>query len=344
MPSLDVFNQDPFSVINLTQAINKVPFVPGRAGEIIPWDEQGVTTTTVWIEEVEGQLSIVDPTPRGGVGHTVAKEKRTARPLGIPHYEINDAIYADEVQGIRAFGSETEVETVQALVNRRLSQHVMWRLDPTLEYQRVGAVKGVILNADGSTLYNLFTEFNVQQPGEVDFNLDAGSPASGVLRKTCAQVVRTIMDNLGGVPFTGLHAFCGDAFFDGLLAHKEVVDSYKNTSMASVLREGYVYPNGNRVYGAFEFGGIVWENYRGKIGNTPIIDPDKCHIFPVGVPGLFVTRYAPADYVETVNTVGLPRYSRQFMMPNGKGVYLDVQMNAINYCSRPNVLVQGKRT
>src|SRR5690606_33737630 len=141
-----------------------------------------------------------------------------------------------------------------------------------------------------------------------------------------------------------LHAFCGDAFFDDLLSHPEVVESYKGTPMAQVLREGYVYPNGMKVYGAFEFGGIVWENYRGKIGNTPIIDPDKCHIFPVGVPGLFVTRYAPADYVETVNTVGLPRYSRQFMMPNGKGVYLDVQMNAINYCSRPNVLVQGKRT
>ena len=32
-------------------------------------------------------------------------------------------------------------------------------LDPTLEYQRLGAVKGVILNADGSTMYDLFSEF-----------------------------------------------------------------------------------------------------------------------------------------------------------------------------------------
>src|SRR5690606_38073440 len=277
--------------------------------------------------EVEGVLTIVDPTPRGGPGTTVAKEKRTARSLVIPHYQIDDAVYADEVQGVRAFGSETEVETVQGLVNRRQMQHVQWRLDPTLEYQRIGAVKGIILNGDGSTLYNLFTEFGVSQPSEVDFDLDAASPASGVLREKCAKVFRTISDNLGGVPFVGLHAFCGDAFFDDLLGHPEVVESYKGTPMAQVLREGYVYPNGLKVYGAFEFGGIVWENYRGKIGNSAIVDTDKCHIFPIGVPGLFVTRFAPADYVETVNTIGLPRYSRQYMMPNGKGVYIDVQMN-----------------
>ncbi len=344
MPTLDIFNQDAFSVTNLTQAINKIPFVPGRAGMLIPWDEQGVNTTSIMIEEVEGVLSIIDPSPRGGPGTTVAKEKRTVRSLVIPHYEVNDAIYADEVQGVRAFGTETELDTVQALVNRRLEQHVAWRLDPTLEYQRVGAVKGIILNGSGSTLYNLFDEFDVSQPTEVDFDLDNNSPASGALRKKCAQVSRTIADALGGLSYVGLHAFCGDDFFDDLLSHPEVVESYKGTPMAQVLREGYVYPNGMKVYGAFEFGGIVWENYRGKIGNSPIIDTNKCHIFPIGVPGLFVTRFAPADYVETVNTIGLPRYSRQYMMPNGKGVYIDVQMNAINYCSRPNCLVQGKRT
>lgn len=145
MPTLDIFNQDAFSVTNLTQAINKIPFVPGRAGMLIPWDEQGVNTTSIMIEEVEGVLSIIDPSPRGGPGTTVAKEKRTVRSLVIPHYEVNDAIYADEVQGVRAFGTETELETVQSLVNRRLEQHVAWRLDPTLEYQRVGAVKGIIL-------------------------------------------------------------------------------------------------------------------------------------------------------------------------------------------------------
>src|SRR5690606_35599296 len=130
------------------------PFVPGRAGQIIPWNERGVRTLSIMIEEKDGVLSLVNPTPRGGPGETFAKEKRTARSLTIPHYQVDDAIWADEVQGIRAFGSETELQTVQGLVNERAAGHVQQRLDPTLEFQRIGAVKGVILNADGSTLYN----------------------------------------------------------------------------------------------------------------------------------------------------------------------------------------------
>jgi hypothetical protein len=339
---LQIFKGDAFSVISLTDSINKIPFVPGRAGVLVPWVETGVTTTSVMIEEVDGVLSLIDPTPRGGPGTTVAKTRRVARAISIPHYQIDDAIYADEVQGVRAFGSETQLQTVQGQLNRRQTEHVQLRLDPTLEFQRVGALKGIILNGNGSTLYNLFNEFGVTQEAEVAFDLSASSPASGALRAKCAEVVRIIADNLGGIPFVGIHAFCGDQFFDKLLAHLEVVNSYKNTSMAAVLREGYVYPNNLKIYGAFEFGGIVWENYRGSVGSTRFIETDKCHIFPIGVPGLFRTVYAPADYIETVNTVGLPRYSRQHEMNNGKGIEFESQMNALNYCTRPKTLIKGK--
>jgi hypothetical protein len=35
------------------------------------------------------------------------------------------------------------------------------------------------------------------------------------------------------------------------------------------------------------------------------------YFFPVGVPGLFRQYNAPADFVETANTIGLPRYAKQ---------------------------------
>lgn len=341
---LDIFKGSAFSVTALTDAINSLPFIPGRAGLLIPWGEQGVSTTSIMIEEKGGVLTLINPTPRGGPGETAPKQKRKARQLLIPHYERDDAIYADEVQGIRAFGSETELETVQGKVNERMLEHVQLGFDPTLEYQRVGAVKGIILNGDGSVLYNLFDEFGVTQEGEIDFDLDNASPANGALRRKCAGAVRLIEDNLGGVPLVGVHAFCGNNFFDDLLSHKEVTASYQATPMAEVLRQGFVYPNNLRIYGAFEFGGIVWENYRGSVGGTAFIDTDKCHIFPMGVPGLFRTVYAPADYTETVNTIGLPRYAKQFPMPNDKGIALEMQSNALSYNTRPKTLLKGKRT
>lgn len=337
MPMLDVFAQNPFSVLSLTDAINKQPFIPGRAGQVIPWAEQGVPTTSITLEEVAGTLQLINPSARGAPGDSFAKDKRTARLLAIPHYQVDDAIYADEVQGVRAFGSESDVQTVVNMVQARQQQHVQLKLDPTLEYQRIGAIKGTILNGDGSTLYNLFTEFGVTQDTEVDFDLDNATPASGALRKKCAAIVRAAATNLDGTPFAGIYGWCGDAFWDDLIAHTEVRATYLNQAEASQLR-------GNAAYEMLDFGGIRFENYRGSVGGSAFINTDKCHFTPVGVPGLFRTVYAPADYVETVNTIGLPRYSRQYLMQNGKGVHLEVQMNALSYCTRPKALLVARRT
>jgi hypothetical protein len=62
------------------------------------------------------------------------------------------------------------------------------------------------------------------------------------------------------------------------------------------------------------------------------------------VPNLFRTYYAPADYNETVNTIGKQFYAKQYEMPNGKGWHFDTQTNELNICTRPRVLLKGKRT
>lgn len=340
---LDIFHDDAFGVVALTDAVNKIPFVPGRLGQLGLFTATAIASTTVVIDEKDGVLTLIAPSPRGGPGTTLDKAKGVVRTLSVPHFEVNDAVMAEEVQGVRAWGTENQLQMVMGKVAERLSEHGS-SFAATEEYARIGAIKGIVTYADGTSL-NLFTEFGVAQETEVDFELDenTGSAASGELRQKCAAVCRTIANNLGATPYTGVMAEASDEFFDALLQHPEVVDSYKGTSMASVLREGYVLPNGNKIFGAFEFGGIVWENYRGKVGDQRFIDADKAHIFPLGVPGLFRTVYSPADYVETVNTLGQRLYAKQYDMPNGKGIHLDTQMNALQYCVRPKTLIKGKR-
>lgn len=340
MPMLDVFRSDAFTVTALTDAINKIKFVPGRIGQMGLFTTSGVSTVSIAIEERGGLLSLVAPTPRGGPGMTMDKAKRVIRSLLVPHFEINDAIMAEEVQGVRASGSETDVEVLMTKVADR-SVLASQYLASTEEYARLGAVKGIVTYADASTL-NLFTEFGVTQETEIDFDLDNASPAAGALRKKCAGVTRQMAGILEGLPFTGVYALCGDAFFDDLIAHAEVRATYLQTQAAADLRTAYI--DAGQSYGSFAFGGITWENYRGAVGSTTFVNSDKCHIFPVGVPGLFRTYYAPADYIETVNTVGKRLYEKQYEMPNGKGVHLDVQMNALQICTRPKVLIPGRRT
>lgn len=335
---LDVFKQDAFSVVSLTDAINELPFVPGRAGQVINWNEQGVNTTSIMLESsTGGVLNLVNPTPRGGPGESFGKDRRTARILNVPHYQIDDAIYADEVQNVRAFGSESQLESLSAVVNRRVANLVQLKLDPTLEYQRIGAVKGIILNADGTTLYNLFTEFGVTPPTEINFALTTDGSATQAIRKVCTAARRTMQAALAGIPFTGIHAFVSDEFYDALITNPEVARTYLNQQEASKLRDGI------EVFGQFNYGGITFENYRGEVDGTAFVAADKGFLFPVGVPGLFRTVYAPADYMETVNTNGLPRYSKQWEMHNGKGVHLDVQSNPLSYCTRPGVLLKARK-
>lgn len=336
---LDLTSNPLFGVLALSESVNNAPHVPGRLSALIPWNERGITTTSLLLEEKNGVLAIVNPSPRGGVGDAVPKGRRTGRTLTIPHYQINDGVNADEVQGIREFGTEASLMTVRGYVDSRMEE-LAADFDITLEYQRLGAVKGIILNGDGTVLYNLFTEFGVTQEAEIDFDLDDATPEDGELRERVQQTRRTISRNLLGAPISRVHAICGDDFFDALLKHKEVRDSYKNTSMATVLRESYVNMDDRDTFGTFEFGGIVWENTQGEYDGTPFVETDKCYIFPIG-PNLWKTRFAPADYNETVNTVGAPRYSKMYQWPNDKGYALEMQSNALSYMTRPKALMKG---
>ena len=295
-------------------------------------------------------LVIVPPSPRGGPGHTIASTTRDVRSFAVPHFEIHDAVYADTVQNIRGFGDENAAESVMARVAERMRVHSN-SFAATEEHARMGAVKGIVTYADGASL-DLYSEFGVTAPAEIDFDLDNASPGGWA---RCAgpapRSLRQIGEALGGVAYTGVHALCGDNFFDDLLAHPEVRQAFTGWTAARILREGYVGPN-RKSYGIFEFGGIVFENYRGATipsaaqNGAPqtFIGTDKVHAFPLGVSGLFKTAYAPADYIGTVNTLGKRLYARTAPWANSKGMALDTQMNALQYCSRPKVLVSGRRT
>jgi hypothetical protein len=338
---LDIFKSDAFSVVSLTDAIRDLKYRPGRIGELGLFSTTAVSTTSIAIERIGDMLQLVKPTPRGAPGETRDMPKRKLSNLAVPHFQRDWSVIADEVQNLRAFGSETALETVQGVVMERISAH-MADMDLTEELARLGAVTGIVTYADGSTL-NLFTEFGVTEETEVDFDLDNASPANGALRAKCVAVIRAMKKRLGAVPFDHIHAFVGDTFFDQLLAHKEVTQTYLNWGEARILRESYIGKNrgSNPI---FEFGGIVWENYGAIDGEGVGVPLTKARFFPVGVPNLFKTYYAPGDYVETVNTMGQRLYAKQWPMSNDKGINGEVQMNALQIATRPGALMGARNT
>nr|WP_255218987.1 major capsid protein [Paraburkholderia kururiensis] len=125
-----------------------------------------------------------------------------------------------------------------------------------------------------------------------------------------------------------------------LLAHHQLTGSgrkaydfaYLNTQQAATLRGDPT--------DSFDYGGITWERYKGRFSGVGFIDDDEALAVPQDVPELCITRFAPADYMETVNTVGLPYYAKQEILPFAKGVALEAQSNPIHLPTRPKAIVR----
>lgn len=328
MATLDIFNNDAFSVTGLTKAINDAPHQPGRIGELGLFSEEGISTTSVMIEKVGTSLSLVPAAQRGSSGVVKTSDKRNLISLNCVHLPQRAAVLADEVQNIRAFGSESEVEIVQNVVNKRLAK-MRRDLDTTIEFQRIGAIKGQVLDSDGVTvLADMFDAFGVTK---TTHSMVLGTAGTKVRNKV-VEAKRKVEAQLGALSYSGLRVLCSASFFDALVGHAAVEAAYDRWMNGEFLREDQ--------RGGFYFGGVFWEEYRGQVGSIKFIADDKAYMVPEGVPDLFVTNYAPADYMETVNTMGLPYYAKQEALKMNKGVEIESQSNPISICTRPSAIVE----
>ena len=331
MATMDIFETDAFSVIELTRALENIPFKPATLSGSGLFSDRGVRTRTVVIESRDGTLSLIPFSERGSAYEQQVPERRDVRAFVCRQFKKQDVLWASEIQGIRAFGQESETQQIQVEVARRL-RRLRSDAEATFEFHLLNGIQGRVLDPkDGATVIDYFTEFAITPATEVDFDLDNATPGSGALRKRCQALIEDVEDSLGGLS-TGavqLRAECGSAFFADLVAHKEVRETYLNTAAAADLR--------SRPSEEVSFGGITFRRYRGNAAFG--VPPDKAHFYPEGVEGLFEIYYAPADTFETVNTLGLPLYARSIPdRDRDEWVRLEIESNPLPICTRPQVL------
>ncbi|MDW3682938.1 major capsid protein [Cupriavidus sp. CV2] len=343
MPALDIFQNDAFGVVSLTKAINDIPYQPKRLGELGWFSEEGVTTTALMLEREGTTISLIPAGSRGAPGRPEKADKRKLVSLPSVHLPQRATINADEVQNVRAFGSETDEMTVTSLVNKRLVK-LRRNIDTTIEWQRMGAVKGQVLDSDGSVLLDLFQTFGLTKTTKaLALNVDATK-----VRTAVVGAKRTMEQKLGGLEYRSIRVLCSASFFDAFVDHPAVQRAWDNFQDRALLQQDLRGPGANggagggggAPAGGFMFAGCYWEEYRGNISGQSFIADGKAHMVPEGVPDLFSTTYSPADYMETVNTIGLPYYAKQELMDFNKGVEIEAQSNPITYCTRPDALIE----
>lgn len=329
MAEISIFEDEAFTVEALLTVINEEHVVPGQIAAAGLFDEQGVPSTVVQIEKDGMALQLVGAKPRGATGMAVIADKRSLIPFNTVHLPQVFQILADEIQSIRAVGSMTELQNVQSVVAKRIEK-ARRQIDLTHEYQRIGAIQGLVIDADGETvLLDIFHSFGIERPDAFSMELDNADTDVSV---RCVEVLDRQEDALGNITSTGAHAWCGKTFWEKLISHPKVRDTYLASEAAAALRA-------DRRKG-FEFGGIYWERYRGKLSGEPFVADDSAHVVPEGVPELFISAFAPADYMEVVNTEGLPYYSKLERMKFDKGVEGEAQSNPLHLCTRPLSVIE----
>jgi hypothetical protein len=332
--SLNIFESDAFSTASLLAAIENLPYKPQFIGSLDLFDDDPQRLRDVMVESRDNELNLIPITPVGAPLPQLDPDIRGMRIFRTPRIAKGSTLYAETLQGIRAFGSETELAQVQVEVARRLAR-LQGDVELTWEHMRLGALQGYLLDADGSIVYNYFTAFDIAVPTPVV--IDFANLNSGELRALIeGSIIRPMVRGSKGAITIGARivALVGDAFWDAMMQNAEIRQSYLNYSAAADLR-------GATLYKPFQFAGVEWVNYRGTDDNSTVaIATDEAKFFPVGAQGVFKVAWGPGEFMDTVNQPGVPLRPLTLPDPTGREAYVIVEVYSypLFICTKPQVL------
>ena len=339
MAGMDVFKADAFSMMSMLAAIEEVDFNPQFLGSLALFEPAPQRTNIITVESRENVLSLIQTSELGAPVAQRSADKAKLRDFRTVRIAKGSQISSAEIQGIRAFGSETEMKQVQEEVARRLNQLVA-DVELTWENHRLGAVQGIVTDADGTTIVDFFSEFGVTQPTEVDFDFSALTDGD-VRTKIEASITRPMIRAAKGAFVTGsrIIALVGDTFWDEFVNHSEIRTTFLNHQAAAALRD-------DTAFGTFRYAGVDWVNYRGTDDNTTVsVAAAEAKFFPANAPGVFKVAWGPAESIDLANMPGAPLRSLVLPDTSGRNAFVDVEVYSypLYVCTRPLTLRRAKR-
>ncbi|WP_208541309.1 major capsid protein [Bartonella capreoli] len=348
------FNHDAFSSVTMMKAIENYEFKPSLIGSLDLFEEVETTTTSVSIERCNNTLSLIPTSERGAPLIEAGRDKRNIRYFETTRIAKSDTIKSGEIQNRREFGTEDQLETAMKFIAKR-QKKLIKEIELTWENMQLGAIQGVVLDADGSVVYDWYKEWGITPPKAINFKLDEETTD---VADVVDQVVTNMVEASSGAfsNWSWIIGLCGREFFSKLKNHKTVRETYLNTPLAQTLNspKGIATPGaiGSGSFGSFDFAGVTFINYR-NIGNYNVkakagtkqaigIKPNECRFFPVNAPGVFQKTFAPGESWEFVNTVGKPLYTTLTIdREHNAWVRPEVYSYPLFICTRPEMLFKA---
>lgn len=328
----------PYTSSDLTEQVNVFPNQYGMINALNIFPSRGIESTVVEIERVNGKLRVLAAKPRGATGSVAAAERGTKFFAEVPHIPHLDFIGPADIQnqltGARRMVT-LETKTAQKLAAIRRKH------DVTREYMRMQALKGIVKDGDGTTLFDPYTVFGITQK-TVDFVL--GTATTDIIAK-CEEVMDHIQTNISDDTMSGVEVVVSTEFFNKFVQHAKVekywVASQNGTLLANMERQRL----GGSWGRVFEFGNIMLREYKGsvpvKTGAERLVLANEGHAYPAGTGNSFETVDAPPHHLDAVNSApGDTVFISTEILEHGTGVEMKSQSNPLPLAKRPEVLVK----
>lgn len=321
------------SMLGLTQAeldeaIISKPNVPSRLLSSGLFKSKNLTTTSVLVEFADGLINLVPTRSREDAPNLKAYGKGSiVRSFNIPHLPLETTIRASQLQDVRQIGTKDALLSNAQVVSDEIAEHRA-NHDATIEHLMLGAVKGKVLDADGTTeIYNIYREFGISEPTTA-VRFSTKTTDIGLLIE---QTIRAMRKGLKGDTSNGVTVLCSPEFFDALVSHDSTKNAWLRYQDNVLARE-----NTN---GKFEWKGAKFEIYDYQIGSQPMIEAGHAHAFLEGMTRGFVRYNAPGNMLTEANKVAQPFYIATEMLDYSRGVKIYTEANPLPICLRPQTLM-----
>ena len=333
----------PFNINRVAQAVDVLPNLYNRVGELVGFEPIRQAETTVTLIRRKGEIVLLDPIARDAPRQELDGEDETSLSFVVPSRKIGATLTPSDIQNITAFApGERQLEQMSSAYNRKLMR-VRQPHDITFEHIRIGAIKGLIKSPKGTTMYDLFSVFDV--PKKV-ISVDLTDADFDILAIT-EQIADHIGNNLHGETATGIHALVDSAAIRQLRTHKSY-QKYLDGHAASLeqlaaSRATVTSPNNQR---SLLVDGVILEGYSGQAKNSAgtnvkFIDDNRGHVFPTGTTTMFSDVDVPANRTDEVNVAPSTEIKiYPYELPQGKGFDLDTESNKMAFCNRPEALIE----
>lgn len=341
--NIEAIINERFTTLQLSQAITKRTNEYGLLNGMGLFAEKGITDRNVKVETKNATLSIIPSSPIGTPAPAAnTPDLRDVKILPTFRHARKHTLLAEELQGVRKFGSDDEVEMFDEKMLEKIDL-IQREHRQTKEFLRWGALKGDVYDADGvRLLYNVYDMMEEQQQ-TIDIDLDNVNAVDPIQDGNDALLDHMELNSLGET-INGVVQFCSPGYMAHMQKNKDFRDAYKYWA-----NNGEINPNRQSLRRPFEFKDVIYIRHIGKcsfkrtdgsVVTHNFIAPGEAIAVPLGTAEAFRTFFSPGEFMEAVNTVGQEIYVKPKVMDLDMGVELHSFSYPLNIVTKPRLVVR----